>query len=261
MKILKNTLLILAASFLVIACGDDSSPTGNGNGDGNIEIKPGSYWIFESFDLDYAGNAVDSTMTLDSSYVIDEITAYNNTWFPYVTDADYQALLGEVESDTMLVRSVEDRIYSILDMEMGDMLGEGGNFAPEALIADWDATNTWIATEIDTTILLDLGENGQFNVAAEMMVKVTPGAESNMTVDGESIAVKEFIINTEMDINAMIMTISIESSSHYYISKGKLIMSIKDDPAITSFTMIGEAPSKDTMPGSESNVIRYHIAD
>ncbi len=248
MRNLKLILMTLILSLIVVSCGDSNEPTDNG-----FTMTQDSYWIMQNYETNEAGELEETD--IDSSYFGSPMIIENKKWNTYISTKSGVAL----KSDTSFFRTDDDMVFMLYDFGAESMLGS--ELKSEVLVADWDATHSWIATEIDTTIAVNYNDN---NIEAdiEITVQVAPGKNTTITVAGKKYDVKEFVVTTEVEVDAAIIISSIsiefEAVQRYFVSKDNFILQSKEDEYLTKVNFLGQKQDF-TTPAAESRCIRFDV--
>lgn len=105
MKRIHALLLLLATTFAIYSCTENSSDIVTPAQSDYLKLKTGNYWIYEFYRVDSTGNATKLTAT-DSAHIIGDTVIDGNTYYMKVQNLLQFTKSGHigVPSDTLILR-------------------------------------------------------------------------------------------------------------------------------------------------------------
>lgn len=272
---MKNKLLLLAMTALLFSCSseDDDKPTGPGDGD-NTEIyimsTVNSYWIYENESEDENGNMV---TTYDSTYVKsiednkDGKKAYNcETMSDTDGNGSYEEDNGTIQyaaSTTAFFSHKDSFTPGNIDLDMFGDLAEQIEIKSDWVKISDTEDNDWeiLESEIDVTVLGDIGVKGDIEAEADNMNET-----KSFTIDGKTIEAKGFEMKVEFKGNIKMQfgpipvnaPMSFTSVTRYWVAAGVGPIQIENMPVEFEIDLEGFGDQLlPDQPGSVSTLVRF----
>lgn len=266
---MKKYLLILstiALIFGIYSCSDNST---NPSAPNYFPLNLGNYWIYEQFLLDSLNTKVSGSMISDSVFVSGsqiENVLTNTSVTTYKMKHNY----SDNSSNEQKNYSNESGIYQYFDQIPGLPSNLFGLKLSDYMQISWvkmiDLKNpTWVILSGDTLTIPEITLQGQ-RVSVSLIISMTgaKGTTKSFTVNSQTVNTQEYLLNfnvsgviTLLDLMGFKVPISAFSiPTHVYLADGIGIVSSK-----TESVHIGVANViNQTLPGSESTLLRYYIS-
>lgn len=241
-------LLVLQTFLLLQSCSEDNS-TNNTTPKTYFPTTVGSWWIYQSFDLDSNGVKVPESVAYDTSRIIGSF----NVSGKLATAMESRSSNGSV--DTNYFSYETDKIYTLLSIFNNDMIPiEGSQWV---LIADFNASN-W--TILKDTTFAPSEIPGLGTVTPTLGITGRKGNSTNVVVKGKAIPSQEFIITMKFNLKVSIPGVPLpingtfEVINHIYFGENVGSVLQQTDPSEINFVVIQQK-----IPGSRSELIEYSI--
>lgn len=245
-----SLLLLSIALFLSLqSCSEDNSTNDNTTTKNYFPTTVGSWWIYETFELDSNGVKIQKTLRYDTAKVVGSF----NIAGKMATAIEERS--GDNSIDTGYFSYENDKIYTLLSIFDNETIPIKGN--QWIIIADFNSTNWTILkdTTLDPIEVPDFG-----TLTPTLGITGRKGNATNFVVKGKSIPAQEFVItmkyNLKISIPGVPLPINAPLDIILRIIFGENIGIVvrQMDPYQINFTVFQEK-----FNGSRSELIDYSI--
>jgi hypothetical protein len=266
MKKVKVILSIFFAVFALNSCSDDSTNPSNPD---YFPLLVGNYWVYEQYTLDSTNTKVAGSKITDSAHVVSTQNENVLTMSGVTTYKTKHTLSVGLPTEQRNYKD-DNAIYQYFDQIPGLGFNLFGQNLSDLFPVDWvkliDFKNpTWTILPADTITIPELTLSG-FRVSVKIIFNITgsKGSTKSFTVGSKNINTQDYTLSINITGEAKSLDIPLLPAipltafsipTHYYLADGIGLVSMKTE----SSTIKISTYFNQTLPGSESTLIRYNI--
>lgn len=245
------SFLLLAASLFLslLSCSEDNSTNDNTTTKTYFPTTIGSWWIYQTFELDSIGVKILETLSYDTAKIIGSF----NIAGKMATTMEERS--GDDSIDTTYFSYENDKIYTLLSIFDNAMIPIKDN--QWIIIADFNSSS-WTILKDTTFATIEIPNLG--TITPTLGITGRKGNTTNFPIKGKSIPSQEFIITMKFNLKIAIPSVPLPVDANFEIvhrilfgeNVGNVVR--HTDPSLINLMIYQEK-----INGSHSELIDYSI--